>query len=370
MPPGDGSTALSPENLLIVDMDSHTGPFGTQFLDYLDETDVAHRMLSKANHINSQILTKTRVSAPFPNDPANADDLARSGSGSIEGKLRYMDEFAIDYSLLTPGSAAMATINHDQTAVSLMYAGNDYVIDTWVDADPRLLPVAMVAHHRPDLAAEEIDRMAGHDVVAVQFPAAGLIPPAGHHRYDPIYAAAEDHGLTINMHSADEQMAMTFPIQFQWAETFTEAHAFSFPIESMWHLISLTCRGVFERFPALQFVFQEPGFEWLPWMMWRLDDHYFQCSDDLPMLTKRPSEYIREQCFFTTQPLGHTENTTAMASIMDIAGGAETIMYSSDHPHPDFDPPAEVLGHARVGLDDEAIRGIMGETAASLYALK
>ena len=361
--------ARTAADLLVVDMDSHTGPFGSNFLEYLDESDVATQMLRRADHVNSQILTKTRASAPFPNDPSEPDAIARGGSGTVEGKRRYMDEFDIDYSVLTPGSAAMATINHDQTAVSLMRAGNDYVIDQWVDADPRLLPVALTVNHRPDLAAEEIDRMAGHGVVAVQFPAAGLVPPAGHRSYDPIYQAAQDHGLTINLHSADEQAAMTFPVQFRWAETFTECHAFSFPAESMWHLISMICSGVPERFPDLQFVVQEPGFEWLPWMIWRLDDHYLQCSDDLPMLTKRPSAYIRDQWYFTTQPLGHTEDRAAMASIMEIAGGADTIVYSSDHPHPDFDPPSEVLDHARAGLDPADVRGIMGETAADLYGL-
>ena len=91
------------------------------------------------------------------------------------------------------------------------------------------------------------------------------------------------------------------------------------PTEGMWHLISLVCNGVPERFPDLEFVFQEPGFEWVPWMMWRLDDHYLQNSQDLPMLTKRPSEYIRDQFYFTTQPLGHTENHQHMGWAMEIS---------------------------------------------------
>jgi hypothetical protein len=361
---------LSVQDLTVVDLDSHTGPWSETLLEYLDRGDPARRMIENAGHVNSEILTKTRASPAFPNTPAGDDDPARSGAGSVAGKLAYMDEFGIDHSVLTPGSAVLATINHDQTAVSWMRATNDYLLDRWVDADDRITATMCVVNHRPDLAAEEVDRMAVEDdVVGVQMPGAGLIPPAGHRMYDPIYEAAQDHGLPIRMHSADQQGAITFPVQFRWAETFTESHAFTFPVESMWHLISMVCNGVPERFPDLEFVLQEPGFEWLPWMMWRLDDHYLQNSEDLPLLRKRPSEYIRDQFYVTTQPLGHTETTRYLGWTAEMAGGAETLLYASDHPHPDFDPPEEVLRPLRPHLEEADLRGIMGETAIEVFEL-
>jgi len=46
----------------------------------------------------------------------------------------------------------------------------------------------MAAPQRPEMAAEEIDRYADDNRIAgVAFPDAGILPPAGHDAYDPIY---------------------------------------------------------------------------------------------------------------------------------------------------------------------------------------
>jgi predicted TIM-barrel fold metal-dependent hydrolase len=280
-----------------------------------------------------------------------------------------MEEFDLDYSLITP-FGGIATVNHDQTAVAIMRAYNEWLAANWFGVDDRLKTTMLATNQRPEMAAEEIDRWGDEDdVVGVQFPGAGLVPPAGHYSYEPVYEAAQDRGLPVVLHSHDIQAAQTFPVQRRWAETFTESHAFSFPVESMWHVISLVCNGVPEKFPNLEFVFQEPGFEWVPWMMWRLDDHYLQNSQDLPMLRKLPSEYIRDLFYFTTQPLGHTKNRQQLGWAMEMAGGGDTLLFSTDHPHPDFDTPEEVFRPARMQLDEEGIRGMMGETAIEVFGL-
>ncbi|MFB6135866.1 MAG: amidohydrolase family protein [Halobacteriaceae archaeon] len=361
--------ALALEELTIVDADSHLSAPADELVEYMPADSGARRMVERAGNVGSEIFTKTRATPAFPNDGDYDGHRAGHDPGTPEGKLGFMEEFGLDHSVLTPGGG-IATINNDRVAVAWASAYNDWLVDNWLDADDRLSATAAVANQRPDMAAEEVDRVAGEGgVVGVQMPGAGLIPPAGNWMYEPIYEAAESHGLPVVMHSHDNQAQWSFPVQRRWAETFTESHAFTFPVEAMWHLISLVCNGVPERFPDLEFVFQEPGFEWVPWMMWRLDDHYFQNSEDLPMLSKRPSEYVRDQFYFTTQPLGHTENYRHMASIMDIAGGGDTLLFSTDHPHPDFDPPEEVFAPAKTGLDDEDVRGVMGETALDLFGL-
>lgn len=367
------------EALTIVDADSHLKPSPDDLLPYMDEHDAARAMIQKAGHVESEIFTQTRASAGFPNDsttatPKGVDSINADGYTPV-GKGRFMDEFGIDHAVLSPaggtGGGALATINHDPTAVSYAAAYNDWVLDTWLDEDDRFNATVLVANQIPERAAEEIDDRAGEPgIVAVQLPAAGLVPPAGHRSYRPIYDAASAHGLPVVMHTHDVQAASTFPVQRQWAETFTESHAFTFPAEAMWHLISLVCNGIPERYPEVSFVFQEPGFEWVPWMMWRLDDHHLQNSFDLPMLSRPPSEYILDQFYFTTQPLGHTKNPQHMGWTMEMAGGARTLLFSTDHPHPDFDPPSEVFQPAARYLDQNDVRGIMGGTAARVFGFE
>ena len=361
---------LTVESLTIVDTDSHVSPdLKEDLVPYMDEKNAARQMIQNTDNPQSEVFTHTRASPGFPNDGNYGGKRAGYDPNVPEDKLGFMKEFGLDYSLITP-FGGIATINHDQTAIAIMRAYNEWLADNWFDVDDGLKTAIIATNQRPEMAAEEVDRWGDEDdVVAVQFPGAGLVPPAGHYSYEPIFEAAVDHDLPITMHSHDIQAAQTFPVQRRWAETFTESHAFSFPVEHMWHVISLICNGIPEKYPDLEFVFQEPGFEWVPWMMWRLDDHYFQNSEDLPMLTKKPSEYIRDQFYFTTQPLGQASNPQHMGWAMEMAGGGETIMFSTDHPHPDFDLPEEVLKPAKMQLNDENIRGLMGETAIDVFQL-
>ncbi|MDX1747370.1 MAG: amidohydrolase family protein, partial [Halobacteriales archaeon] len=321
------------QDLTIVDTDSHlTISIEDDLYDYIPEDNVARRMIDSSRHPFIDVYTATRATPSFPNDDEYGASRRAGYDATPEGKLGFMEEFGIDYSVLTP-SGLLATVNHDPTALALARAHNDLLLDRWADVDDRLVATMSVANQVPEYMPEEIDRMAGEDLIAgVQLPAAGLVPPAGHRMYDPIYEAAEDHGLPIVMHSQDLQGALSFPVQRRWAETFVESHAFTFPVEAMWHVISLVCNGVPEKFPDLEWVLQEPGFEWVPWLMWRLDDHYLHTPQNLPMLRKRPSEYIRDQFYFTTQPLGHTDNPEHLGSLMEMTGGGDTILFSSDHP--------------------------------------
>jgi predicted TIM-barrel fold metal-dependent hydrolase len=51
------------------------------------------------------------------------------------------------------------------------------------------------------------------------------------------------------------------------------------------------------------------------------------------------------------------------------AAGPHNIMYSSDLPHTDFDPPEELFDRVAPYLDEEDVRGMMGETAAEVFGL-
>jgi len=289
---------------------------------------------------------------------------------TVEQKLEMMNEYGIDYSILGTGPARLASVNHDPTAVALAEAYNSFVLDTLAGVDDRIKSTIIVPPQKPQAGAEEIDRVADEDaIVGVQLPGVGLIPPAGHPWYDPIFEAAEDNDLPILMHSGNGAAWSVFPVQRYWAETFVEDHAFTFPVEPMWHLMSMIFRGLPERFPGLEFIFQESGAEWLGWIMGRMDDHYMMSSQEVPMLTKLPSEYIREKFYFGTQPIGHRARAQDTASLLQLAGGADTVMFSTDHPHPDFDPPADILNTIQGSLDEETVRGIMGETALDVFGI-
>ena len=371
--------SLALADCTLVDMDSHVGErLVEDLLPHVESEGVRRRLAAldpaEARH---KIYSSTRTTPEFAQTRTSSE---RWGNGLVHAdardpakKLEYMDEFGVEYSVLTPGlNLGLASVNHDQTAVEIAGAYNAWMAETFYDVSDRLRSTILVANQVPDRAAEEIDRWADEDdAVGVQLPASGLVPPAGHGWYDPIYEAAQDHGLPILMHTGNSTSTAAFPVQRHWAETFVEDHFFTFPIEGIWHLNSMLFQGIPERFPDLRFVVQEAGVEWLPWLMWRLDDHYLQNSEDVPVLTRMPSEYIREQFHFTTQPLGHTGNARHLGSILEFAGGPETVMFATDHPHPDFDTPEELFTPLRTNdnFSDDDVRAIMGESAVDLFGL-
>ena len=80
---------------------------------------------------------------------------------------------------------------------------------------------------------------------------------------------------------------------------------------------SLVIEGVPERFPRLKIVFIEGGFGWIPSTMWRMDQHFERFRDEVPHLKRRPSEYVREHFWFTTQPIDEPDEAKHLRSLID-----------------------------------------------------
>jgi predicted TIM-barrel fold metal-dependent hydrolase len=358
---------------VIVDTDAHVTESIDDLVMYMDDNhEGIRRIIEDAAHPSHDVYSVAHPLPPFIHTEAFGDVYGDKPTGTVEAKRSEMEEFDLDYSILGPTlNLALATVNNDHAAVALANAYNSWVLDQFIDADETIRTPVVAAPQVPERAAEEIDDRADEDgVVAVTIPSTGLVPPAGHRIYDPIYEAAEDNDLPVMFHSGSGATADIFPVMRKWAETYAEDHAMVHPFTAMWNLTTMLFRGVPERFPDLTFVFQEAGIGWIPYTLWRLDDHYLELSDEIPALDRLPSEYVHEQFYFTTQPLGHTaRNPEHLAMAIEMAG-PDNLMYSSDLPHPDFDPPEELFDRINGHFDRETVAGIMGETACEVYDLK
>ena len=357
---------------VIVDTDAHVTESVPDLLEYMDDRhEGLRRIIDDAAHPCHDIYSVAHPMPPFIHTEAFGDVYGDKPTGTVEAKRSEMAEFDLDYSILNPTlNLALATVNNDRMAVALAEAYNEWILDQFVDEDDNILTPILVAPQVPDRAAAEIDARANESgVVGVTIPSTGLVPPAGHRFYDPIYEAAERHDLPVLLHSGSGATADIFPVMRKWAETYAEDHAVVHPFTAMWNLTTMLFRGIPEKFPDLTVVSQEAGIAWIPYMVWRLDDHYLELSDEIPQLERLPSEYVQEQFYFTTQPLGHTaRNPGHLAKAIEMAG-PENIMYSSDLPHPDFDPPEELFDRINGRLSPAAVEGIMGETARSVFDL-
>lgn len=351
---------------VIVDTDAHIRETVDDLIPYIDDRyEGAKWIIERADHPERDIYSLTH-SLP-PNLQAERGGWSVD-TNTVDKKLRELDDFNIDYGIVDPGlNLVLPTVNNSRMAAALANAYNSWLLDNFLDVDDRLKANLLVAHQTPERSAEEIHRMADEDgIVGVAMPSTGVIPPLGDRRYNPIYEAAEDNGLPIFFHGASTNTSHVFPLQRMYNETYAEDHVIVHPFSQMWNLTSLVLRGIPERFPDLDFVFQESGIAWIPYFMWRMDDHYLELNYELPMLQKMPSEYIHDQIYFTTQPLGHTEDSPKHLAMAIEMAGPENIMYSSDLPHSDFDPPSELFDRIRMHFDDDTLRKIMGGTAMEL----
>jgi predicted TIM-barrel fold metal-dependent hydrolase len=124
------------------------------------------------------------------------------------------------------------------------------------------------------------------------------------------------------------------------------------------------CNGIPERFPKLKSIWVESGLAWVPFLMQRLDDQYLMRPSEAPMLKRLPSEYMREHCWYTTQPM-ETTNMKALQVTLEMINAETQLLFASDWPHFDFDLPSEI--YDLPFLSEQAKRNILGLNAARIF---
>ena len=350
---------------VVVDADAHVTETVEDLLPYVDESySGAKKIITNAATPQTEIYSNTMATPGFAN---RAYD-----TRSLNDKLDELSRFGLDGGLLGPTlNLNIATIDNTQIAIALANAYNRWSLDTFLDDATNLKGNILVAPHDPERAADEIDRWAHEDGMAgVYLPDSGVVPPLGHEQYEPIYRTASKHDLPVVIHASMPATSFAFPTQRRWNETYAEEHTIAHPFTHMWNLTTMLLRGVPERYPDLTFVIQEAGIAWIPYLVWRLDDHYLEFADELPYLDRLPGKYVDEQFYFTTQPVGHTaRNGEHLAWAIEMTG-PESVLFSADIPHKDFDPPEALFNRIRGYFDDETTAAIMGETACELFGLE
>ncbi|MFW5917883.1 MAG: amidohydrolase family protein [Haloferacaceae archaeon] len=238
----------------------------------------------------------------------------------------------------------------------------DYMLEKVVDPSEGIYTMAPVPFKDPEAAVELIDRVADErGVVGLAFVTPGVKPPLGHRRYDVIYEAAERAGLPAVFHSGGASLDYFY---INGYEKFIETHTLGFMLNNAAQLTSLVVQGVPEKFPDLDIVFQESGLFWIPTMMYRLDAEYMKRQSEAPLLTKRPSKYLQE-FYYGTQPMEQPSNPRYLEYVFEMIGGPDRLMYTSDYPHWDYDPPSVITKQSF--LSDAEKAQILGGNAEEVF---
>src|ERR1700729_4422829 len=63
----------------------------------------------------------------------------------------------------------------------------------------------------------------------------------------------------------------------------------------------------------------------------------------MPLLKRKPSEYVHEHVRFTTQPMDEPASKSELIRALEAIDAGRTLMFSTDYPHYDFDDPPRIL---------------------------
>jgi len=270
----------------------------------------------------------------------------------------------IDWVILT-GDAQHAN-THSNSHFALAYARgyNDWIIDKWLSFDERFKGSMMIAPQDIPGSVKEVERVGDHPDIVQIIMASALPTLMGKPYFWPLYEIAEAKGLPIAIHPGSEGSGITVPTAAGYPSYYCEWHTM-LPSGYMNHLVSLVCEGVFEKFPKLRIVMIEGGVAWAAPLMWRFDKNWKGLRSEVPWLKRPPSEYIKECVRFTTQPIEEPESLDKLLAMYDEIDAYNTVMFSSDYPHWDFDSPLAAFR----GFPEDLKRRILYENAKELYKI-
>jgi uncharacterized protein len=268
--------------------------------------------------------------------------------------------------LLTGASVYGATILPDPDfAADLCRAFNDWTIDQWLDKDDRLMMALAINVNDPRLAIAEIERLGDDRRVRAVILPTGSRMPYGNRFYHPIWEACERYGLAVVIHPGNEGAGMAGPPTGVGYPTYYIETRMARPQMAMAHAVSFIAEGVFEKYPGLKVLIDECDQFWAVGLMWHMDADWKSLRDQTPWLKRLPSEYFRKHIRVGTQPLLEPDTSEHFWMMLDALHAEETLVFSSDWPHWDWDDPATTFPK----LPERLHRRVFAENARELFGL-
>jgi hypothetical protein len=278
---------------------------------------------------------------------------------------RWMDAIGIDVVCLFPTPMlSLGLTPRKEVEVALARAYNRWLCEEVLAQEPRIRSSLYLPLNDPEATYRVVKEFGGKKGVI------GFTIVAPHYKavydnaYVKTYALIEEMGLPLVFHGA-----------FAWGEDqniglcnrFLAVHALGFSWFNILHCTNWLVNGMPERFPKLKVAWVESGLAWIPFLMQRLDNEWMMRSSEVPLLKRRPSDYMREM-FYSTQPMEMVNNREALELTFKMISAETQLMYASDYPHWDMDLPSTI--YDLPFLSEAAKRNILGGNAKRFFNLE
>jgi predicted TIM-barrel fold metal-dependent hydrolase len=329
----------------------------------------------------------------------------------VNSRVRDMDADGVWAQVLYPNIGMQIFQAEPDLAMPHARVYNDFIAEAFGPRPDRFVPIACVPVFDVSEAVEEVQRIATLGVRGIMLP---LLPPFPYHhdRYEPLWSAAEETNTVVSFHiatgfAADEngRRQESFRIFDQLVnapvgrterelEATRTVGAIDIALAVQRDIAAVIGAGVLERHPTLHVVSAENNAHWLPSMAGAMDKawtlgigqgpadlragiyDFSRSPSDQPNLVMpfamnerwpyplRPSDYVRRQVHATFM-----DDPVAIAT-RDFLG-VQTLMWSSDYPHPEGTWPRsrEAVDAMFAGVPDHDRAAMTGRTMAALYGL-
>ena len=372
------------DRYLVISSDTHAGPPSEAYRDYVDPRyrDAFDRDLETALALRSIILeSASEEQSRFreeweeetgdggrlaSHDPAARDaELDREG---IAGEVIFPDADVLGGGASAPFSAGLQSSGEldGELVMAGARAHNRWLAELCSSSPERRCGVATIPIlHDVDWAVAEMQRVAGAGLRAMMIPTLWGSKPAYHDPvYEPVWAAAADLGLVVNVHSGGASKDI---LPGPGMVPIYATEAWWWAARPLWVLL---WAGVFDRHPDLRFAITEDGAWWLPDIVERMDEKWVGGHNTRKFgslfrdaVARKPSEYLGVNVFLGASTPSRYEITTRERV------GVRTILWGNDFPHPEGTWPHTRSSIRAVFHDvppDETAQ-MLGLTAAEVY---
>ncbi len=96
-----------------------------------------------------------------------------------------------------------------------------------------------------------------------------------------------------------------------------------------------------------------------------MDRQWAKLRNEMPHLKRPPSEYLRSNVWFTTQPIEEPEPREHLAETIEWLGW-DRVLFATDYPHWDFDDPAHALP---IRMTEQQRRMVFRDNARAVYGV-
>jgi predicted TIM-barrel fold metal-dependent hydrolase len=337
----------------------------------------------------------------FPAHPRRLDEVDPAAYDP-HVRAQRMDQYGVRAQVLYPNLLGFVlhsflAVNDAEFRIACVRAYNDFLAEFAAAEPGRFIPVMSLPFWDLEASLTELQRAAGIGHKGVLFANrpefAGDVPKLRDPRWERLWSAAEEAGLSINFHigfggfDPNRQPSAPPPQSTSKADSVLQQIGFD-PntvanvdvatsstlgfLSNGAQIAEVIMSGVADRHPHLNWVSVESGFGYVPYLLETLDWQWEQNNvfRDYPDRLL-PSEYFRRQMYATFW----FEKVT-VERLIDLY--SDNVMFETDFPHPtslspgpavSVEAPNKVVEANLSGLPEEIQRKVLYENAARVYHL-